>query len=259
MTDTTTDIEASTEPAPPLRPADILMSLIVALLAPMFLTASAGDIALARMAALETINAYRARNAADLIAVAQIVAFGLAALGSLSLSLADDISINMALRLRGNANACNRSAERNRRALTESHTSDPTPDNATTTTQPTQADSPLPASDPFLSPAAEQLLAAEANARLTGPEQTAAETPPTPVTAPATTEKRHQKMWAIAMMKEASEINAAIPNLPPEERRTASIRAAMLSSTAHDLLSGAPMPPPLKPGALAHITRSASI
>ena len=97
MTDTITH----PEPASPLCPADILMTLIAALLAPMFLAVSAGDIGLARAAAIETVNAYRARNHADLIAVAQIVAFGLAALGSLSLSLADDLSLSMALRLRG--------------------------------------------------------------------------------------------------------------------------------------------------------------
>jgi hypothetical protein len=47
------------------------------------------------MAAIGTVNAYRARNHADLIAIAQIIAFGPAALGSLSLSMADDISLSM--------------------------------------------------------------------------------------------------------------------------------------------------------------------
>jgi hypothetical protein len=83
----------------------------------MFLGVTAGDIALARMAALQTIDDYRAQNRADLMAVAQIVACGLAALGSLSLSMADEISLSMTLRLRGNAVALNRSAEQNRRAL----------------------------------------------------------------------------------------------------------------------------------------------
>ena len=101
----------------PLSPAETLLNLLVLLIAPMFLTASGADIRYARMAALDTINAYQARNHADLIAIAQIVAYGLAALGSLSLSMADDISLSMVLRLRGNANACTRSAEQNRRAL----------------------------------------------------------------------------------------------------------------------------------------------
>ena len=83
----------------------------------MFLTASGGDIGFASMAALETVNSYRVRTLADLIAAAQIVAYGLAALGSLSLSMDDGLSLPMLLRLRGNANACTRSAEHNRRAL----------------------------------------------------------------------------------------------------------------------------------------------
>ena len=59
----------------------------------MFLGISGGDVRLARIAAIQTVTAYRAANDADLIAVAQIIAFGLAALGSLSLSMADDISL----------------------------------------------------------------------------------------------------------------------------------------------------------------------
>jgi hypothetical protein len=106
-------------PAPDtaFHPVDVLLHVIATFLAPMFLTASGGDIAFARMAALETVNAYRVRGPADLIPIAQMIAFGLAALGSLSLSMADDLSLGMTLRLRGNANACDRSAERNRRAL----------------------------------------------------------------------------------------------------------------------------------------------
>ncbi|MEA2732013.1 MAG: hypothetical protein QOF70_6488, partial [Acetobacteraceae bacterium] len=84
MSETTTPTEPL-EPSieAPLNPSDFLMQLIVALLAPMFLGIAAGDINLARMAAIETVSAYRTRNHADLIAVAQIIAYGLAALGSL--------------------------------------------------------------------------------------------------------------------------------------------------------------------------------
>ena len=50
------------------------------------------------------------------------------------------------------------------------------------------------------------------------------------------------------MANEASEITAAIPNLPPAERATASFRAAALSSTANELLMGTGSPPPIPPG-----------
>ncbi len=120
-----TETKTASEPGLGVHPADILFNLVVAFLVPMFLTASQGDITYARLAAIETVNGYGLRRTADLITIAQIIAFGLAALGSLSLSLADDVSVKMALRLRGNATSCNRAAEQNRRALRQSHDSEP--------------------------------------------------------------------------------------------------------------------------------------
>lgn len=114
----TTPTKASNE-AGPVLPFDVLMNLIIAFLAPVFLSASGGNIAFARMAARETVNAYRIENQADLLSVAQVIGFGLAALSSLSLSMEDGLSLSMTLRLRGNAVSLNRAAERNRRALKE--------------------------------------------------------------------------------------------------------------------------------------------
>ena len=45
-------------------------------------------------------------------------------------------------------------------------------------------------------------------------------------------------MWAIALVKEAGDITAGLPNLPPAERAAATIRAAEMARTAHDLLYG---------------------
>jgi hypothetical protein len=249
MTHITT--EAAIPAEAPLHPSDMLMSLIIALLAPMFLGVSSGDVGLARLAAIETVSAYRTRNYADLIAVAQIVAFGLAALGSLSLSLADDIPLAMALRLRGNANALNRSAEQNRRALAQNYGNDPTlhptAEAYAAASLSSEADT-MAEFDAFLSVAAAQELAAEADARLQPPEHTDVGAPTTAapsVAAPsaavpsvAVPDKRFQEMWAIAMVKEAAEITASIPHLPLAERHPASIRAATLSSTANHLLYG---------------------
>ena len=110
-----------------LQPGDILLHLIVTLLAPMFLGVCCGNLDFARMAALETVNAYRARSHVDLIAVAQIVAHGLASVSSACLSMSDDISLSMTLRLRASANASDRACERNRRAL-EKNRATPVPD-----------------------------------------------------------------------------------------------------------------------------------
>jgi hypothetical protein len=201
----------------------LLMGLIVTLLAPTFLGVTAGDLTFARMAAIETINDYRARNNADLMAIAQIIACGLAALGSLSLSMDDDISLSMTLRLRGNAVALNRSAEQNRRVLNQ-----PLRDNDHPATEPDWT----PQDNALLSAAAEQELAEEAEARLRIPEPTT--TQPAPIT--LISEKQHQEMWAVAMINEASEITASIPNLPAAERQEATMRATALSNAAHELL-----------------------
>jgi hypothetical protein len=255
MTETTTDVEAASKTELLPHPSAILMSLITAVMAPIFLGVSGGDIGRARMAATETVHAYGARDQADLIAVAQILAFGLAALGSLSLSMADDIAILMVLRLRGSAVACNRSAEQNRRALTGSQADNWLPPRHDPVTEPEIPSGPVendPSPEPaaFLNAAAARLLAAESHARLQQPPGHIPVPSPVPAAARTPAEKRHQEMWAIAMAKEASEITAGLPKLPTAEREAAAMRAALLSSTAHDLTHGAPVPPP-KLGILA--------
>lgn len=123
MSETTPTTACEPPPQPPLpadlqvHPGDVLLHLVVTLLTPVFLGVCCGNPDFARMAALETINSYRARTQADLIAVGEIIAFGLAAISSASLSMAEDVSLAMALRLHADANACDRSAARNRRAL----------------------------------------------------------------------------------------------------------------------------------------------
>jgi hypothetical protein len=230
------------------------MSLIAALLAPMFLSVNGGDIAFARMAAIETLNAYRARNHADLIAIAQVIGFGLAALGSLSLSMAGDLSLSITLRLRDNANALNRSAERNRRALGKSLKDAPPRQAAPEADpEPHAPESQDITENPFND--AEMIALLTAAVQKPAAAQTPAQAPsatPAPAAAATTTEmkaeKRHQAMWAIAMVKEAAELTASIPTLPLAERRAASIRAAVLGSTANELLTGASSPGPIPSG-----------
>jgi hypothetical protein len=237
MTETTTN-DPQSKPGPdagtPFHPADILLNLIVTLLAPMFLCASEGDIRFARMAAIETINGYRAQNHAGLIAVAQIVAFGLAALGSLSLSMADDLSVSMTLRLRGNANALNRSAEQNRRALTGHY-----------------ADSAMPQTVPAASIDQED-----------HPQKTEAQkTTPTPIAAKPPTPQQQQQnrsAWATAITGVAKEFTDSLPFLPPTERKLTESKIAAMSSSVAALLSGKPLPN-FRSGALAGISRSGKI
>jgi hypothetical protein len=250
MTQTEPQPSPGTGAAIPLHPADILMNLIAALLAPMFLGAAAGDIGFARLAAVETVNAYRIRNHADLMTVAQIIGFGLAALGSLSLSMLDEISLAMTLRLRGNAVALNRSAEQNRRALRDPAGDAPAPHWSEAQAEPDPgpaAVADVAAHAPLLSEAAELQLAEEAKARLCDadrPARRASVPPPAQAVPTATTtmDKRYKEMRAIAMVKEAGDLHVSFPGLPPVERKAASMRIAALSSTAHELLTGQGLP-----------------
>jgi hypothetical protein len=252
MTEITTTLREPQQAAtagPDLLPntADILTNLIVAFLAPMFLGASGGDIGFARAAAIETVNAYRTRNHADLVSIAQIIAFGLAALGSLSLSMADDLSLPMILRLRGNANALDRSAERSRRALRESRGDTGSADSGNKRPDQPEAEIPPGADAPdeaALTAAVAAARQAAANVRA----RAAAAAPAIPATTrPTATQQHHQTTWAIAMADAAEKLTASIDALPPAERRAASLRAATLASTATSLLSRPPGAQPLDP------------
>ncbi len=244
-----------------LRPGDVLLHLIITLLAPMFLGASGGDIHLARMAAFETVTAYRAGHQADLIAIAQIIACGLAALGSLSLSMADDLSLSMTLRLRGNANALGRTAEHNRRAVSpirSGHVTSPQPQPAPDTeTRSEPADADFEAAV-VAGVARTQRLAAEARTvRDAGAPigEPAPATSPAPSAAPAAmTQHQRQALWGAAMADVAAEYVASLPLLPPAQRKAASVRAAALNSTANDLIAGTASPT-LAPAAAATLIR----
>ena len=91
------------------HPAGTLTNLIVGYLAPLFLPASR-DLYSARMAALATVNAYHPRDALDLMAIAQIIACGLSALGALSLAMAGDLPVDDA----ASARQCRRAEPRRR-------------------------------------------------------------------------------------------------------------------------------------------------
>jgi hypothetical protein len=102
-----------------LSATDVLTHLVVTLLTPMFLATTGGDLDQARAAALATVRVCTIRNPLDLLLVGQMIALSLATLSSISQSMADDLSINQILRLRGNAVSLHRASERCRAALPE--------------------------------------------------------------------------------------------------------------------------------------------
>jgi len=221
---------------------NVLLSLLVTLLAPLFFTACNGDLQFARCAALETINTYRARNDIDLLTIAQIVAFGLTALGSLGLSLADDLSLSMTLRLRSNAIALNRAAERCQRTLRESQVEASAP-------PPPPADPAFDEASVIAAVTATRQRVAEAIPSQPAPPQPARQKQPTGE------DRQLQAAWAAAMADVAGEFTASLAHLPPAERKAMTVRAAALSSCANDLLAGKGAPG-LGAGDIAALMRS---
>jgi hypothetical protein len=253
MTDTITSSEPPTAldtgGTLPRDPSDILITLIVAFLAPMFLSATGGDIAYARMAAIETVNAYRVRNPSDLLGIAQIIGFGLAALGSLSLSMADDISVALVLRLRGNATSLSRAAEQHRRALVAARSEEAAADAQAADASPNE----VTEVEVATAVARAQRAAGEAANRIRAQQQAerAPLVSPAPVVAPEPaaakagerlTDAQRRTMWAAAMADVAAESAAEIPNLPPAERQMALLRTTQLANSANALLTGSGEP-----------------
>ncbi len=143
----------------------------------------------------------------------------------------------MALRLRGNANACNRSAEQNRRALEKSRAN---PANSASPSHVPPADPDEHPTDEALAGglAAAQELADAVQARTRDGQPAVRQTPqPLPMTVP-----QRSQAWATAMIDAAGKINATLGTLPPDQRRSASLRAATLTTTATGLLGGMAAP-----------------
>src|SRR5208282_2056563 len=87
------------------HPSYLLMEYILAVLAPLLIAGSISDLRLARLAAMEAIAAYKARGEEELMTIAQIAGFAIAALDNLRLSAAPELSVSLKLKLRGNAAA----------------------------------------------------------------------------------------------------------------------------------------------------------
>ena len=182
-----------------------LLGFVLNLLTPFLIAGGLTDPALARQAAEQAIA--EAGNH-QLLTTTQIVAFALTALDNLRLSLPEDLSLSMKLKLRGNANALNRASQK-----------------ATATLQTQRHDTPETSPE-------------TAKTRV---QQTA----PKPANPPAPPENRQTDLaWAAAMTDIATEYTAELPNLPPAQRRTHLAHIGALSETARLLGSG--NAPPLK-------------
>jgi hypothetical protein len=207
---------------------NLLLNVVVAFLAPMFLWATGGNVTFAQLAAIETLDAYRATGPLSLIAAARTIAFELAALSSLSQSMNEELSLSMALRLRGNANSMDRAAERNRRMLEEdcriAEAADP-PGEACAEEAVAEA----------------QRMVQEANARIKLAQQPQAPAP-VPAARAVLPGEQQRTAWAGAMAQVAGELTADMAKLPPKQREAEMMRVEALTQTAAALVSGAPLP-----------------
>src|SRR5208282_3374451 len=136
--------------------------------------------------------------------------------------MAEDLPVAIVLRLRANANALDRSAARNERALKTSHPGAPAPAAA-------EPNEEFDEAAVLASVAAAQNRAAAARGHMQAAEPPAT---PAPVPAPArvavpttSPEQRNRAMWAAAMADVAAECAADMANLPPVQRAEATLRA----------------------------------
>ena len=230
-----------TMPAQPT--SHVLLKLIVSILAPMFFGVTGFNVALAEAAALETVNDYRARTNADLIAIGQIITHGFAAMASGALSLEQGVPNRTALQLRQSANASSRYAEANRRAIRTHHTA-PLPRRPVDVPDPEvfAAEPPAePETSGLMSPEAERMLADEAEARLREPAPRMPTTDGQVATAGAQAERISRERSALAMIQEARKISTSLHNLSLADQQIARAQAASLTGTAKSLLGGAPV------------------
>ena len=246
------------------EPTDLLMEFVLSLLVPFLTTGSLTDPALARRAAAETIAAYKAAGQDQLVTIAQLVAFALASLDNLRLSMPQDLSLSMKLKLRGNANTLNR-ASQHATATLDRQRRDITP--------PERDETEILASLEAAKTVVQQALAAHPPRHPGHPPATAgqpqpnrrrrrtarkAATPHPAVAAangsniPPATDRHIDLAWASAMTDVAAEYTAELPHLTPAQRQTHLARIGALSEISTMLGRGDA--PPLKARLLGSTT-----
>ena len=251
-----------TKPAD-VPPADVLMQFILGLLTPFLMTGSITDPALARRAAAQAIAAHQAGGPDQPLMLAQIVAFALASLDTLRLSLPPELSLSMKLKLRGNAGALNRASQQAAAALQSRRQATMPPPEVG---PPAELAPPEVASpgepDPAETLAALKAARAELQDRAQAADLPAAAPAAAPATAPAAADlpsatpapapiatPAADREWASAMTDVAADYAAELDAMPPEQRGAHLARIGALTKVA--TLLGRGQAPPLKARLLA--------
>jgi hypothetical protein len=181
---------------------DALMEILPGLLAPLLMNGTVTDPARAHRAAEQAIAQYQPGTQGELVTISQIVAFALSAIDNLRLSMPDEVSLTMKLRLRGNANALNRASLQAVQAL----------DKARAGADPIWAE----------------------------PCETAPIEPPEPVAATPPSEQQNSHHWANAMTTVAAELQARAAQVPPAQRKSDELWVEVLASVAGELRQPTP-------------------
>ena len=161
----------------------------------------------------------------------------------------EGLSTALVLRLRGNAASLHRAAEKSRAILQAPIAQETAPDLdpeqeqaliadlARTKRRIAEANAIAPKPAPTATPPASTPKAATPEPAPPQPAPSQPAKPPTPE------ETASRTAWATAMSDVAREFTDGLANLPPVERRQATMRATALNSVAQHLLSNAPLPP----------------
>jgi hypothetical protein len=221
----------------PASPDTNLVNLVLALLTPMFLWATEGDIRLAHIAAAQTLNEFRITNRLSLFTVAKIIAFDIATLSSLSLSMYEDVTMLLALRLRGNATSLDRSADRNRRMYhQETRTAAPDQTEDAVETAIAEAQRMVNEAKARIHAAAQPAEKAQPDAE---PVAEATQAPaPLPLSSAPTSEQQHRSAWPDTMTAVAEAFTADLDNVPPEAQWREMTRIMAMTAAAADIAPG---------------------
>jgi len=259
------------------RAFELVLDVIVNLMMPLFMggTTCNSDPNLARIAAIEMLDCFRPRDSWEVLTGAQISGFGLAALGSIGLSMQPDLPLPMSLRLRSSANSLHRSGNQARKALDAYRVAYPDAGVEETTPQMEAAladavhqarhlsaeaeaslRAPVPPPPQPTEPAPDRAHAEPATAAQTDmPSRYAAAPGATTAVGdvvtsiqPARTAVHHEAMsdaqrrkhaiWALGVAQTAQDMAAAMADLPPSPHVEQQMKIAALSTSAQHLVAG---------------------
>jgi hypothetical protein len=237
-------------PNPDTQTDTPLTDLAVTLLTPMFLAAARGDTNLARRAARAMLEDYGANTQAEMLSVVQIIAFAMACLNTLTLSMAEDAPANIALRACNCADRLSKAELRHRKlhekqqlqAAKANEAPAPsagiieaeTDEAPTAVPRPRQTSNTPPGDTPPPVPPA--MLAVLHGHKL--PQTGPGAHPPMPPHVQA----EWRRTFGESAVRVANAYEAALGGLPPEERETQLFRIEALRRASQLLLNNQPLP-----------------